>query len=131
MSRPDPRLWCLWGAVLAVLLGCAAQVPARSPAPAPAPATAFARAADGPVGTRAAADPRVSPERGPSCAPGDPDRGRVPALPLRGPGDHGCTPLARCAPEQVEHARGAPVRAPARGPDRAAPGPLELSVMRV
>ncbi|MET3982482.1 hypothetical protein [Streptomyces sp. PvR034] len=128
MSRPGPRLWCLLGAVLAVLLGCAAQGPAQPPGPAAASASAFARAADG---SHAAAAPHAVPDRGPSCAPGDPDRGRVPALPLRGPGDHGCTPLERCVPEQVEHARGAPVRAPARGPDRAAPGPLELSVMRV
>ncbi|MET9695623.1 hypothetical protein ABZY31_01685 [Streptomyces sp. NPDC006529] len=131
MSRPAPRPWCLLGAVLAVLLGCLAPVASAARAGS-GPVYGYAA---GPVASppaRAAAVPEAVPaERGPSCSPADADQGRVPAVPQRPTGDHGHPPLARCLPDQPWHGRGAPLRVLARGPDRVAPGPLELSVMRV
>ncbi|MCX4628995.1 hypothetical protein [Streptomyces sp. NBC_01443] len=76
---------------------------------------------------RAVADTR----RGPSCDPGNRDRGRVPGAAPRGAGEHAHAPVGRPAVEQVWGARTLPVRLLVRGPDRPAPGPVELSVMRV
>ncbi|MEV6727203.1 hypothetical protein [Streptomyces sp. NPDC051364] len=49
----------------------------------------------------------------------------------RGAGEHAHAPVGRPAVEQVWGARTLPVRLLVRGPDRPAPGPVELSVMRV
>ncbi|WP_330331641.1 hypothetical protein [Streptomyces sp. NBC_00536] len=129
MSRPAPRIWCLLGAVLAVLVGCLAAVPV--PAGAGTPVRKAVHVTVQAVDSAPVALAMAPADRGPSCTPDDPDRGRVPAVPQRASGDHGYPPVARCAAEQDRQAWGTPVRAPARGPDRAAPGPLEMSVMRV
>ncbi|MFJ4775033.1 hypothetical protein [Streptomyces sp. NPDC088762] len=122
MSRRR-RTWCLLAAVLAILLGTAA------------PATALA----GPAGAGPGARPAAAPARviasdaqqGPACAPGAPDRGGVPAVPVRAVGDQAQLPPGAPAPEGTRPYRPIPVRILVRGPDRAAPGPVELSVMRV
>ncbi|MFE2146601.1 hypothetical protein ACFXA3_33585 [Streptomyces sp. NPDC059456] len=46
-------------------------------------------------------------------------------------GEHGHVPAGRPAVEQLWDDRTPPARVRARGPDRVAPGPVELSVMRV
>ncbi|MER5731906.1 hypothetical protein ABT084_26835 [Streptomyces sp. NPDC002138] len=139
MSRPGPRPWCLLGALLAVLLGCLAPVAGAGTEAVMAPAAAAATVAPAPAAPAAvasyeglaAAFEAAPADRAPSCAPGAPDHGGVPAAPPRASGDHGYPPAARCLPEPAGPAGGAPVRVLVRGPDRAAPGPLELSVMRV
>ncbi|MFF3860300.1 hypothetical protein [Streptomyces sp. NPDC002209] len=70
-------------------------------------------------------------DRGPSCDPGTRDRGRAPGVPPRGAGEHAHAPVGRPAVEQVWGSRTPPVRVLVRGPDQPAPGPVELSVMRV
>ncbi|WP_284577988.1 hypothetical protein [Streptomyces sp. 2P-4] len=73
--------------------------------------------------------------RGPWCGPGPAGPERVPAVPARAgaQADHvlaGCArPLPGCAPPAACAVSGPP--GGARAPDRPAPGPLELSVMRV
>ncbi|MFF3019610.1 hypothetical protein [Streptomyces sp. NPDC057939] len=153
MSRRH-QVCCLLAAVLVVLLGtvtsgAASSTPGRSvPVPVAHGATAAAAARVAAVGpavpavpqpgaaapTRAPvpaafADPAGS--RGPSCAPGAPDTGRTPAVPPRAGQDHAPLPAARPAPEEGRPHGTMPVRGPVRGPDRPAPGPVELSVMRV
>ncbi|WP_046777507.1 hypothetical protein [Streptomyces yangpuensis] len=68
---------------------------------------------------------------GPSCAPAAPDHGGTPAVPARAGGDHAQVPPGRPVPPAARPYAGLPVPAPVRGPDRPAPGPVELSVMRV
>ncbi|MEU9255828.1 hypothetical protein AB0D66_28790 [Streptomyces sp. NPDC048270] len=116
MSRRS-RVWCLLGAVLALLVGCALPAAASQPAPPPAvPAHAVAYAGGGP-----------------SCAPGPGDHGRPPAVPPRAADpSHAHVPAAgRLAADRAWDCRAIPVRILVRGPDQPAPGPLELSVMRV
>ncbi|MEU9025965.1 hypothetical protein AB0D46_00180 [Streptomyces sp. NPDC048383] len=141
MSRRH-RVCCLLAAVLAVLFpavtpAAAAPPPGRA-VPVPAVPGAGAGAAVRSAG--ASVDPRVIPAaaladpagpRGPSCAPGSPDTGRTPALPPRAGQDHAPLPAARPAPEEGRPHGTMPVRGPVRGPDRPAPGPVELSVMRI
>ncbi|MFD7839364.1 hypothetical protein [Streptomyces sp. NPDC059761] len=73
----------------------------------------------------------ASAERGPSCDPGSRDHGRAPGVPPRGAGEHAHAPVGRPAVEQAWADRAPPVRVLVRGPDQPAPGPVELSVMRV
>ncbi|MFF4848457.1 hypothetical protein [Streptomyces sp. NPDC001194] len=128
-------VWWLLAAVIAVLVGCAvsaaalpaagsasARVPAPVPGAAAAPAVAPAAA---PVHAAASAD------RGPSCDPGTRDHGQAPGVPPRSGGEHAHAPVGRPAVEQAWADRVAPVRVLVRGPDQPAPGPVELSVMRV
>ncbi|MEU9082987.1 hypothetical protein [Streptomyces sp. NPDC048357] len=105
-------------AVLAVLLP-AASAPG-SPGPTAGPAVAAAS------GFLAASD-----DGGPACAPGAPDHGGLPAGPARAGGEHAHVPPARPVPEGARPYAAMPVRVLVRGPDRPAPGPVELSVMRV
>ncbi|MFG2618543.1 hypothetical protein ACGFXC_13080 [Streptomyces sp. NPDC048507] len=122
MSRRR-RVWCLLAAVLALLLGTAAAVPAAA---APAPAAAHAPAA-GPAGPAVAA----VQERGPSCSPGAPGHGAVPAVTVRAGDGHAQLPPGAAAAAVRRPYAPAHVRVHVRGPDRPAPGPVELSVLRV
>ncbi|MFD8980857.1 hypothetical protein [Streptomyces sp. NPDC059564] len=124
MSRRR-SVWCLLAAVLAMLLGTAAAVPAAA---APAPAAHSTAAA-----ARSAPAPAVAglQERGPSCAPGAPDHGGVPALPVRAGAEHAQLPPGGAVPGAARPYCAAAVRVHVRGPDRPAPGPVELSVLRV
>lgn len=120
MSRRS-HVWCLLGAVLALLLGCAGPAAAAQPAPPPSPpAAALAHAVAYEGG-------------GPSCAPGTGDHGRPPAVPPRaGDQTHAHVPAAgRLAADRAWDGRAVPVRVLVPGPDQPAPGPVELSVMRV
>ncbi|WP_330297256.1 hypothetical protein [Streptomyces sp. NBC_00503] len=142
----------LLGAVLAVLLACAAPAtqasqaqaaPARAASaqagPAHAvpvqPASAHAVPAQaGPAAVPAAAVVFGAAEvvgRGPACAPGAPERGPLPAAPPRGAGDQGHVPPARVGAERAWDGRAIPLRVLVRGPERPAPSAPELSVMRV
>ncbi|MFB0630786.1 hypothetical protein [Streptomyces sp. AB3(2024)] len=76
----------------------------------------------------AAAGPR---EQGPRCAPDAPDHGGVPAVPPRTGCEHAQLPAAGVVPEGARPRGTAPLRVLVRGPDRPAPGPVELSVLRV
>ncbi|MBT2478526.1 hypothetical protein [Streptomyces sp. ISL-94] len=140
------RMWCLLAAVLAILLGTAAPALAGPPQPS---AASTARAAvawpadDGPgAGPVSAWDPVPawgpvsawgpgSRQHGPACAPGAPDPGGVPAVPVRPGGDHAQLPPGAPQPEGARPHLPVPVRILVRGPDRATPGPVELSVLRV
>ncbi len=115
MSRRS-RVWCLLGAVLALLAGCV--VPAAATQPLPPAARAHAVAYEG---------------GGPSCAPGSGDHGRPPAVPPRAADPaHAHVPAAgRLSADPAWDCRAIPVRVLVRGPDQPAPGPVELSVMRV
>ncbi|MFK0218456.1 hypothetical protein ACIQWN_09705 [Streptomyces vinaceus] len=73
----------------------------------------------------------ASTERGPSCDPGTRDHGQAPGVPPRGAGEHAHAPVGRPAGDQVWADRTPAVRVLVRGPDHPAPGPVELSVMRV
>ncbi|MFE7099660.1 hypothetical protein [Streptomyces erythrochromogenes] len=88
--------------------------------------------ADGAAGTEAAPAPGPAVRSGgPSCAPAAPDHGGTPAVPSRSGGDHAQVPPGRSVPPAARPYAGLPVRVPVRDPDRPAPGPVELSVMRV
>ncbi|WP_328926448.1 hypothetical protein OG429_18750 [Streptomyces sp. NBC_00190] len=159
MSRPR-RLWCRWGcAALAVMAGLAAVICAVIPSAAGSATAASATA--GPAGVTARAVPSaaavrgliparavpgpaaaapdaarwhvaaVADGRGPSCAPGAPDHGGLPAVPPRTGSDHAQVPPARLCPEAARTHGTTPVRILVRGPDGPAPGPVELSVMRI
>ncbi|MFJ9595262.1 hypothetical protein ACIRS3_21185 [Streptomyces virginiae] len=132
-----PRLFgCAVLAVLAVLLGGTAPAAAgtllrgsaqpalRAAAPAASDASRAAPPPD-----RPRADPAVQ-GGGPSCAPASPDRGGTPAAPPRA-GDHAQVPPGRPVPAAARPYADPPARVRVRGPDRSAPGPVELSVMRV
>ncbi|MFD9077509.1 hypothetical protein ACFYYM_10920 [Streptomyces erythrochromogenes] len=150
MSRP--RLFgCAVLAVLAVLLGGTAPAAAgpflpdsapaaRAAAPAGSGAPGALLAVAGPPGTvaDAAAGTEAAPapgpavrSGGPSCAPAAPDHGGTPVVPARSGGDHAQVPPGRPVPPAARPYAGLPVRVPVRDPDRPAPGPVELSVMRV
>ncbi|MER5571405.1 hypothetical protein ABT083_35295, partial [Streptomyces goshikiensis] len=68
---------------------------------------------------------------GPACGPGGAEDGIPPAAPPRASAEHAHTPLARAVVEPDGGGRALPARVPVRGPDQPAPGPVELSVMRV
>ncbi|MEU9299201.1 hypothetical protein [Streptomyces sp. NPDC048269] len=68
---------------------------------------------------------------GPACAPVAPDHGGTPAVPTRAGGEHAQVPPARLCPAAARPYGTTSVRVLVRGPDRSAPGPVELSVMRV
>ncbi|MFF5701512.1 hypothetical protein ACFY7H_03255 [Streptomyces sp. NPDC012794] len=106
------------GAEIAVRQDAAAAVPVAHPA----------GAAAGPA--RETAAERL-PGRGPACGPDSPGHGPAPAVPPRPGQDHAAVPPARPAPGGERPDRGECVRVPVRGPDRPAPSPVELSVMRV
>ncbi|WP_328969695.1 hypothetical protein [Streptomyces sp. NBC_00239] len=76
-----------------------------------------------------------APGPGPRCGPGDGGSAeRGPAVPPRGGAgtDHLPAAVARLLPGAPPWRPDAgPVRCPVRGPDEPAPGPVELSVMRV
>ncbi|MFD0269671.1 hypothetical protein ACFVGY_24370 [Streptomyces sp. NPDC127106] len=108
---------------------------AATPAAAAAAAVAGGATAEagrtGAGGRVAASDAR---ERGPRCGPGPAAPDRAPAVPARA-GAHLDHALAACARPALPGGA-APCFVPgppcgARGPDRPAPGPVELSVMRV
>ncbi|MFE7182384.1 hypothetical protein [Streptomyces erythrochromogenes] len=135
MSRP--RLFgCAVLAVLAVLLGGTAPAAAGPflPDSAPVAARAGSTGAADPAAARSLEAPHADPVAGgggPSCAPAPPDRGGIPAAPARAGGEHAQVPPARPAPADARPYAAPPVRVLVRGPDRPAPGPVELSVMRV
>ncbi|MFJ9934214.1 hypothetical protein ACIRSJ_13975 [Streptomyces virginiae] len=139
-----PRLFgCAVLAVLAVLLGGTAPAAAGTLLPgsghpalraaAPAASDTSRAASDtsraAPTPDRPRADPAVRGD-GPSCAPASPDRGGTPAAPPRA-GDHAQVPPGRPVPAAARPYADPPARVRVRGPDRSAPGPVELSVMRV
>lgn len=135
-------VWCLLGALLAVLLaGIPATAAVGGPPKAAGATTTFARAtalvptAPVPASSRPATTPRpaasVGSGQGPSCAPGGGDHGRIPAVPPRCGDPQHAAPAARGAAEQPAAWRTTPVRVLVRGPDRSTPGPVELSVLRV
>ncbi|GHB64879.1 hypothetical protein GCM10010347_38470 [Streptomyces cirratus] len=146
MSRAR-GVWWLLGAVLAVLL--AATVPGASAGPEGSPASAgpgpgprlavpAARTASGASVARtpsalaeAAAVAYEGQGQGPACAPGAGDHGRAPAVPPRDGRDHACAPAVRLPAGPDTGGRALPAGVRVRGPDRPAPGPVELSVMRV
>ncbi|MFD8146232.1 hypothetical protein [Streptomyces sp. NPDC059708] len=149
--RPQAYPWAAAvSAVLAGVLGLALALaqagPVRAAAdrdPGPrahagpaarAHAAPAARAQAGP-GARAglveAAFAEAVTARGPVCAPDSGGAGPAPAVPPRAGQEHACAPVARTSPEGVRPPRAECVRVPVRGPDRPAPGPVELSVMRV
>ncbi|MCC0097280.1 hypothetical protein K7B10_21315 [Streptomyces flavotricini] len=146
MSRAR-GVWWLLAAVIAVLVGCgvsAAALPAPGSVSAPVPgavsasaggsgAASAAASATGPAAAADLAPVRAvaSADRGPACDPGTRDHGQAPGVPPRGAGEHAHAPVARPAVEQAWADRTAPVRVLVRGPDQPAPGPVELSVMRV
>ncbi|MFF4099727.1 hypothetical protein [Streptomyces sp. NPDC001903] len=126
MSRAR-GVWWLLAAVIAVLVGCAvpaAALPVQGSVSAPVPGVAA-------VSSAAPAHAAASADRGPSCDPGTRDHGQAPGVPPRGAGEHAHAPVGRPAVEQVWADRVAPVPVLVRGPDQPAPGPVELSVMRV
>ncbi|MFF4432520.1 hypothetical protein ACFYZ4_25575 [Streptomyces sp. NPDC001513] len=140
LARAVLTVWAgLAVAVLAVLLPAAsapAPVPAAAPAPAvaagSAPAVAPAPAVAAASGFLAAAAAASASDDGrPACSPGVPDHGGLPAAPARAGGEHAHVPPARPVPEGARPYAAMPVRVLVRGPDRPAPGPVELSVMRV
>ncbi|MGW7441506.1 hypothetical protein [Streptomyces sp. NPDC054849] len=104
-----------------------ALVLAAASAPASASASGFGATAN-PGSVSAAA---FSDGGGPACGPGAPDHDGLPAVPARAQGEHGQVPAGRPVPEEGKPQGAMPVRAVVRGPDRPAPGPVELSVMRV
>lgn len=122
--------WLLLGVVLAVLLACAAPATAQATAQAGAGAGAQARAVRTGVVQPHLAEAHTA-GRAPSCAPGPAERGPLPAAPARGAGDQGQVPPARITAERSWDGRATAARVLVRGPDRPAPSPLELSVMRV
>lgn len=132
-------MWCpSAAAVLALVLGVLALAlagglrAAADPAPAPRAAAAdAARPGAASVARPAFAPAGVLPERAPSCAPGSDGLGTAPAVPPRAGQEHASVPAARPAPEGVRPYRAVCVRVPVRGPAPRAPGPVELSVMRV
>ncbi|GAA0296596.1 hypothetical protein GCM10010302_39120 [Streptomyces polychromogenes] len=73
----------------------------------------------------------AAPARGPVCAPDSGGPAPAPAVPPRAGQEHGSVPVARTVPEGVRPYRAECVRVPVRGPDQRAPGPVELSVLRV
>ncbi|MEU6296752.1 hypothetical protein [Streptomyces erythrochromogenes] len=135
MSRP--RLFgCAVLAVLAVLLGVTAPAAAGPflPDAAPVAARAGFTGAAAPAAARSLQAPHADPVAGgggPSCAPAAPDHGGTPVVPARSGGDHAQAPPGRPVPPAAQPYAGLPVRVPVRDPDRPAPGPVELSVMRV
>lgn len=155
MSRTR-GVWCLvaallvYGAVAAVWAGGASgpgapAAMARSTGlmASAGPAVASAKAGAGTVVLDGALDVvldgaldvalEVAPraDRGPACAPGVQDHGQAPAVPPRGAGEHGHAPVARLAAEPGCGCWTMPARVLVRGPCQRAPGPVELSVMRV
>ncbi|MFD7629187.1 hypothetical protein ACFV7Q_24690 [Streptomyces sp. NPDC059851] len=104
---------------------------AAAPGPAGAAGSAGGAAPSAVPGAPAASD---AGERGPRCGPGPAAPDRAPAVPARA-GTHLDHALAVWARPALPGSA-APRRAPGppcgvRGPDRPAPGPVELSVMRV
>ncbi|MCX5377015.1 hypothetical protein [Streptomyces sp. NBC_00091] len=140
MSRRR-RVRCLWAAVVLALLAMAGAV-GTVRAAGPAVAVVAGPAVQGPAAvTPAAVSPAaVSSDqgsaghrvRGPACAPGSSGHGPGdPAVPPRAGQEHASVLAARPAPEQARPHLALRVRVPVRGPDRPAPGPVELSVLRV
>ncbi|MEU9372200.1 hypothetical protein AB0D94_00150 [Streptomyces sp. NPDC048255] len=116
-------------AALAMLLAApsgAAAVPAAAASGAPAAVPAAA-----PELVAVAAAAVFDAGGGPACAPGGPDHGGLPAMPPRAGAEHAQLPPGRAVPEGARPHGNQPVRVLVRGPDRPAPGPVELSVMRV
>ncbi|MFC9297863.1 hypothetical protein ACFTWH_20220 [Streptomyces sp. NPDC057011] len=130
MSRRR-RTWCLPAAVLALLLGTLALSLALAGPKHTDPGPAAVRAATGAFAPEPAPHPAVAPQKGPACAPAGPDRDGVPGVPVRAGGEHAQLSAGTGLPEGVRPQRPIPARALVRGPDRAAPGPVELAVMRV
>ncbi|MEU9142312.1 hypothetical protein [Streptomyces sp. NPDC048349] len=114
------RVWCLLGAVLALMVGALLPAAATQPPGPAAPGTHAAHAV-------------AREDGGPSCAPGPGDHGRPPAVPPR-TGDPAHAPLpaaGRLGADPARNGAALPVRVLVRAPDQPAPGPVELSVMRV
>lgn len=111
--------------------GAERLVPDRGPGPGVAVGleSRAAAATGGSVpGPGAAAGP--GGERGPSCDPGGHGQGAG-VLPWAGGQEHVQLAAGRYAPAQVRPHDASRARVPVRGPDRPAPKPVELSVMRV
>lgn len=139
-SSPRRGVWCLLAGALLVLLCAAAGAGSLSGA-AGSVGAAGARTSvgvqagpDAAAAVRGAAVVQAAGRGAPQCGPGPAGPERDPAVPARagGPTEHGVAAGSRTAP------RGgwAPCALPralacVRGPDRPAPGPVELSVMRV
>ncbi|MFD6973172.1 hypothetical protein [Streptomyces sp. NPDC059949] len=123
----------VWAGLAVVLLAVVLPVlPAPAPAD-PAAASPETAASAKSVPAAAAATPAASSGGGggPACGPGSPDHGGLPAVPARAVSEHGQLPAGRPVPEEARPHGAMPVRVLVRGPDRPAPGPVELSVMRV
>ncbi|MET8753183.1 hypothetical protein ABZW32_24240 [Streptomyces sp. NPDC004667] len=111
--------------MLATLLATVAPTASAAPAQVTAPRATPAQAAP------AFAPAAGAQEQGPRCAPDGPDHGGVPAVPPRTGGEHAQLPVAGVVPGEAGPRGTAPLRVLVRGPDRPAPGPVELSVLRV
>ncbi|WNI30358.1 hypothetical protein [Streptomyces sp. ITFR-6] len=137
MSRSQ---WCCLVAALAVVLGlfCGPSTAVAATSPVSAPAASVASTASAPVPlssrTPVVADAKDDGHGVPGCGRNGKRDGTEPAVPGRARTAHDQAPglaewglPAATGPE--------PVRPPApmtpRGPDAAAPGPVELSVLRV
>ncbi|MGN5632649.1 hypothetical protein [Streptomyces sp. AC154] len=135
MSRSQ---WCCLVAALAVVLGLfcgpSTAVAASAPVSAPAASGASTSSASVPVRVPVVADPGDDGHGVPGCGRNGKRDGTEPAVPGRGrtaqdqaPGLAEWGLPAATGPEPVRSS--APMTP--RGPDAAAPGPVELSVLRV
>ncbi|MFF2194934.1 hypothetical protein [Streptomyces sp. NPDC058157] len=133
LRRPRPSAAAVFALVLGVLaLVLALAGPGRGTADqVPATATAAVHAASAAPAPAPVVFTDTGPGRGPVCAPGSGGAGTEPAVPARAGHEHGSLLVARAVPEGVRPYRAECVRVPVRGPDRRAPGPVELNVMRV
>ncbi|MFE2854925.1 hypothetical protein ACFXJO_27865 [Streptomyces lavendulae] len=117
--------------LLATVAPTASAAPAQvTPAQAtPAQAAQAAQAQAAPAFAPAAAG--GAQEQGPRCSPDGPERGGVPVVPPRSGCEHAQLPAGGVVPGEARPRGTAPLRVLVRGPDRAPPGPVELSVLRV
>ncbi|MFE2155022.1 hypothetical protein ACFXAO_33840 [Streptomyces lavendulae] len=114
--------------LLATVAPTASAAPAQVTPPRATPAQAAQAQADPAFAPAAAAGAQ---EQGPRCSPDGPERGGVPVVPPRSGCEHAQLPAGGVVPGEARPRGTAPLRVLVRGPDRAPPGPVELSVLRV
>ncbi|WP_424212604.1 hypothetical protein ACN20G_11240 [Streptomyces sp. BI20] len=131
MPRRLARLVPLALLALAVLLGCPGTTP-RPATPAPFAAAAHATPVHPAPALAHPAGARLGPgAETPGCDPVEHTPGRPPTAPPRA-GDHHVPPLpVRLPGDRCEQGPGPRPGALVRGPDRPAPSPVDLSVLRV